>query len=85
MRRLHADVAGGELGFLGQFFQFLDEHRALGQPHWQALAYVFGINHVEAHLLADFAVVALLCLFEHLKILVELRLVLKGRAHKNRS
>ena len=79
VRRADADVAGSELGFLRELFKFLDDHGAFRQPERQAGADVFGVHHVQAHLRADFAVVALLRFFEHGEILVHLGLVLERR------
>ena len=80
VRRFHADVAGGELGFFRELFQFLDDHRAFRQPERQAGADVFGVNHVQAHLRADLAVVAFLGLLQHLEVGLHLGLVLERRA-----
>ena len=80
MRRADADVAGGEFGFLGQLLQFLDEHRALGQPQRHARPDKFRVNREQPHLRADLAMVAALGLLEHLEILVHRGLVLERRA-----
>ena len=77
VRRLDADVAGGELGFLRQFFQFLADRSPFRQPHRQTGADVFRIYHIQAHLLTDLPVVAFLRFFDHFEILVELGPVLE--------
>src|ERR1039457_3748728 len=80
VRRFHADVAGGEFSFLRQLFQFLHDGRSFRQPKRKPRPDVFGVNYVEAHLRADFAMVAAFGLFDHLDILVERGPVLERRA-----
>jgi len=80
VRRFGAHVAGQELGFLGQFLQFLEDGRAFGQPERQAGAGVFGVNGIKAHLGAELAVVAAPGFLQHLKIRVELGLGFEGGA-----
>src|ERR1035437_734465 len=80
MRRFPTDVAGGKFGFLGQLLQFLDDHRALGQPQRHARPDKLSVNREQPHLRADLAMVAALRLLDHLEILVERGLVLERRA-----
>ena len=79
VRRLHAHVAGGELGFLRELFQFLDERRAFRQPERQAGADVV-VDGEQPHLRADLAMVALLRLLEHREVGLQLGLVLERGA-----
>ena len=79
VRRTHALVACLELRLLGQFLQFLDQHRALGQPERQAGADVV-VEREQLHLAADLAVVPLARLLLRHEPLVELRLVRKRGA-----
>ena len=80
VRGADADVAGGELGFLRELFQFLDDHGAFRQPERQAGADVFGVHHVQAHLRANLAVVAFLRFLNHREVFFELGLVFECRA-----
>ncbi len=79
MWRAHALVAGLKFRLLGQFFQFLDEHRALGQPEWQPGTDIV-VKREKLHLAANLAVVTLARLLLSLEPLVELCLILKRRA-----
>ena len=80
MRRADADVTGGEFGFLGQLFQFLDNRRAFRQPQRHARPDVFRVQREQPHLLADLAMVAAFGLLDHLEIFFQLGLVLERRA-----
>ena len=80
VRRLDAHITGLEFGFLGQLFQFFHNGRAFRQPERQARPDKFRVNGVQPHLRAYFPVVALLRLFDHREIFVELGLVLERRA-----
>ncbi len=80
MGGLHAHVAGGELGLLGELFQFLGDGGAFGQPEHQAGAGEFRVQGEEAHLLPELAVVAAFGLLEHLEVGLQLGLGLEGGA-----
>ena len=79
MRRAHALVAGLEFRLLGQFFQFLDEHGALGQPERQAGADVV-VEREQLHLTTYFAVVAFARLLLRFQPFVELGFVFERGA-----
>ncbi len=79
VRGADAVVAGGEFGFLGEFFEFLDEDGAVRQPERQAGAYVV-VEGEEFEFLAELAVVALFRLLEHGELGVHLGLVFEGGA-----
>src|SRR5438093_13740817 len=80
VRRLYANVASGELSFLGQLFQFFADGATLRQPERQAGADVLGVNDIEAQLRADFAMVPFLSLFKHFEMGLQLSFVFEGGA-----
>src|SRR5262245_7674740 len=77
MRRADALVPGGELCFLGQFFQFFDEDCAFGKPERQAGSDVI-VEAKEFHLTSKPAMVALFRLFKHGEVGVHLGSVFEG-------
>ena len=79
MGRANALISGGELGFLCEFLQFLDQDGPFGKPERQAWADIV-IETKELHLTPEFAVIALLGLLQHLEVGVHVGLVLERRA-----
>ena len=79
VRRTDALVACLELRLLGQFLQFLDQHRALGQPKRQTGADVV-VEREQLHLAPDLAVVAFAGFLLRFEPFVELGFVREGRA-----
>ena len=80
VRRFHAHVTGSEFRFFREFFQFLGNRRAFGQPERQAGPDIFRINDEQPHLRADLAMVPAFGLLQHVEVGLHLGLVLEGGA-----
>ncbi|KAF5406796.1 MAG: hypothetical protein Udaeo2_31370 [Candidatus Udaeobacter sp.] len=79
MRRAHALIAGSELGFLGELFQFLRDDCATREEHWKSRTDVF-IENKQLQFAAKLAMVALLRFLEHGEIVVEFLFRFERRA-----